>query len=179
LAEKKVENEPVKNSMKRIRLFKVVLNTGVGRSGDMVERAKKLIRDLTGLEPSSRSAKRTVKEFGIHRGEPIGIAVTLRGIKARELVKRLLESKNNQLKKKSFDITGNCSFGIKEHIEIPGVKYDPSIGIFGLDVSMVFERPGYRVARRRRATSKIGVQHRVTPEDTRLYLQKNMNIEVI
>lgn len=179
MAEKKDDNAPIENPMKEIRLSKVVLNMGVGKSGDIIERAKKLLRELTGLEPSSRSSKRTVKEFGIHRGEPIGISVTLRGLKARDIVKRLLESKNNQLKNESFDMTGNCSFGIKEHIEIPGVKYDPSIGIFGLDVSMVFERPGYRVSRRRRASSTVGLQHRVSTEDARIYLQKNMNIEVI
>ncbi len=173
------EVEVKENVMRTVEIAKVVLNTGVGRSGETIERAKMLLADFTGSNPSSRKAKRTVKEFGIHKGEPVGVTVTLRGQNAASVLKRLLEAKNNQLSRRSFDETGNCSFGIREHIEIPGVKYDPAIGIFGMDISVVLERPGYRVARRRRATSHIGDKHKVKTEDAVEYFRSNLNIEVV
>lgn len=61
-------------------------------------------------------------------------------------------------------------FGIAEHIDL-GIKYDPSTGIYGMDFYVCLERPGYRVARRRRCQSKIGVQHMVTKEDAIKWFQ--------
>lgn len=173
------EVEVKENPMRTVRISKVVLNIGVGRSGEMIERAKMLLKDLTGHNPSSRTAKQTVKDFGIHKGEPIGVTVTLRGQEASDILKRLLAAKNNQISRHSFDNTGNCSFGIEEHIEIPDVKYDPDIGIFGMDVSVVLERPGYRVMRRRRATSHVGSKHKVTSEDAVEYFKTSLNVEVV
>ena len=166
------------NPMRIIKITKVILNIGVGQSGEIIERAKSLLQDLTGHNPSSRNAKRTVKEFGIHKGEPIGVTVTLRGKNAFDVLKRLLEAKNNQINKSSFDKTGNCSFGIREHIEIPGVKYDPTIGIFGMDVSVVLERPGTRVMKRKRANSRVGSNHKVTSDEAIEYFKTNLKIEV-
>ncbi len=57
---------------------------------------------------------------------------------------------DNKVSKKSFDVRGNFAFGLKEHIEIPGVKYDPEIGIFGMDVCVSVNRPGQRVKIRRK-----------------------------
>jgi large subunit ribosomal protein L5 len=167
------------NPMRIIKIAKVVLNIGIGQSGEIVERAKSLLQDLTGQNPSSRNAERTVKEFGIHKGEPIGVTVTLRGKNAFDVLKRLLEAKNNQVSKSSFDRTGNFSFGIREHIEIPGVKYDPAIGIFGMDVSVVLERPGARVMKRKRASSRVGSNHKVTADEAIEYFKTQLGIEVI
>jgi len=166
------------NPMRIIKIAKVVLNIGVGQSGEIIERAKSLLQDLTGHNPSSRNAEKTVKEFGIHKGEPIGVVVTLRGKNAFDVLKRLLEAKNNQVSKSSFDRTGNFSFGIREHIEIPGVKYDPTIGIFGMDVSVVLERPGTRVMKRKRANSRVGSNHKVTSDEAIEYFKTNLKIEV-
>ncbi len=167
------------NPMKTVKISKLVLNIGVGRSGDIIERAKTLLKDFSGQKPSSRNAKRTVKDFGIHKGEPIGVIVTLRGHSVPELLKRLLIARNNKISRSSFDDTGNCSFGIREHIEIPGIKYNPDIGIFGMDVSVVLQRSGYRVMTRRRAASHIGKKHRVIPEDAIKYFKTTLNVEVV
>ena len=164
--------------MRIIKITKVILNIGVGQSGEIIERAKSLIQDLTGHNPSSRNAKRTVKEFGIHKGEPIGVTVTLRGKNAVDVLKRLLEAKNNQIKKSSFDNTGNCSFGIREHIEIPDVKYDPTIGIFGMNVTVVLERPGTRIMKRKRSKSRVGSKHKVSTDEAIEYFITNLKIEV-
>ena len=152
---------------------------GVGKSGETLERAEKVIQEITDQKISSRKSKSTIRDFGIHKGEPIGLIATIRGDAALETLKRLLESREMKLSQSSFDKLGNCSFGIKEHIEIPGVKYDPGIGIFGMDVSLVFERPGYRVSRRQRAKGKIGLDHRVNKEVTLAYLRSVVGAEVV
>ena len=64
--------------MKRIDIEKIVINIGVGKSGDPFERAKMALEELTGQKPSPRGAKKSVRDFGIHKGEPIGAMVTLR-----------------------------------------------------------------------------------------------------
>jgi hypothetical protein len=65
----------------------------------------------------------------------------------------------------NFSSTGNFGFGIEEHIDL-GIKYDPGIGIFGMDFFVVMGRPGMRVAKRKRAQGKIGFQHKVKVDNT-------------
>ncbi len=121
--------QQTQNIMKEIRLEKIVLNMGVGKSGEIIEISKKALEQISGNKPCSRKAKATQRDWGVRKGEPIGVAVTSRGEEAKALLKRLLEAKGNQLKGLSFDNFGNVSFGILEHIDIPGIKYDPKIGI--------------------------------------------------
>src|ERR687894_1343569 len=141
------------NPMKEIQVSKVVINIGVGKSGDPVEKAKNALSELTGKTPSVRGAKKSVRDFGIHKGEPIGAMVTLRRTDAVEFLKRVIAAKGNIIKASSFDDFGNLSIGIHEHIDIPGTRYDPEIGIFGMDVCMALSRPGYRISRRRNKSS--------------------------
>jgi len=147
--------------MKEIHVSKVVINIGVGKSGDPVEKAKNALSELTGKTPSVRGAKKSVRDFGIHKGEPIGAMVTLRRTDATNFLRRIMESKRNVIKNSSFDNNGNISFGIHEHIDIPGTKYNPDIGIFGMDVCAALTRPGYRISKRRNP-SKIGKNHKIT-----------------
>lgn len=167
----------IENPMRRIRINKVVLNIGVGKSGEALERAKKVLSDLTGQTPVIRKARKTIRDFGIHRGEPIAVMVTLRKGKI-EILKRLLATKGMRLPARSFDQYGSCSFGIKEHIEIPGVKYDPNIGIFGMNVSVFLDRPGYRVMYRRRVPSHVGKKHRVSREEAINFFKEQLGVEV-
>lgn len=174
-----VEKATYKNPMLKPRIGKVVINSCVGRSGEPLEKAMKILEDLTGQKPCIRRAKRTIRDFGIRRKEPIACVVTLRGEKAKEFLKRAFQAIDNKVSKSSFDEYGNLSFGIKEHINIPGTKYDPKLGIIGMDISVVLERPGYRVKRRRRAKTKVGTEHLLSPDDAMSFLKEEFGIEIV
>lgn len=161
-----------KNPMLIPRIAKIVVNISVGGSSERLDKAVKLLNQLTGLKPTTRRAKKTIREFGISRRQPIATVVTLRGSKAYEFLRKALTAVNNTIKEESFDNYGNISFGIKEHLLIPGVRYDPDIGIFGMDVAITVERPGYRVLRRRRCRVKsIPKRHRVSKEESILLVE--------
>jgi large subunit ribosomal protein L5 len=162
-----------------VRIGKVVINIGVGRSGEAIERARRVIEDLVHQKASSRKAKKSIRDFGVHKGEPIGMMVTIRGKKAPDVLKLLLQGRENRIPASAFDEFGNCSFGIKEHIEIPGVRYSPDVGIFGMNVSAVLERAGYRVSRRNRSPTKVGRKHRVSREEAEEFFRQNFGVEII
>lgn len=164
--------------MKRIGVDKIVINIGVGKSGEPIEKAKKALLELTGQQPAVRGAKKTVRDFGIHKGEPIGTIVTLRREPALEFLKRVIAAKRNVLKASSFDNYGNISLGIHEHIDIPGTKYNPEIGIFGMDVNVVLSRPGYRIAKRSRKSAQIGRTHRINKEEAIDFFKQEFGAEV-
>ena len=173
------QQQAAENPMRAIRIGKVVINIGVGESGERLEKAYNLLEELTGQKPVKRAAKRTIRQFGIRRGENIAVMVTLRGEKAKEFLRKALEAVNWKIKASSFDEFGNVGFGIKEHIQIPGTRYDPRVGIFGMDVILTIERPGYRVARRRRARARIPRRHRVTKEEGMVFLAKEFGVKII
>ena len=164
--------------MKKIFVDKVVINIGVGKSGEPIERAKRALLELTGQQPAVRGAKKSVRDFGIHKGEPIGVIVTLRREPAIEFLKRAIAAKRNILKSSSFDNYGNLSLGIHEHIDMPGTKYNPEIGIFGMDINVVLVRPGYRIARKSRKSGKIGKNHRITKEEAIEFFKHEFGAEV-
>ena len=172
-----MNSETSHSPMKSIAISKVVINIGVGRSGEPVERAKKALNILTGQQPKVCGARNTVRDFGIHKGEPIGAMVTLRRDKAVDFLKRVIAAKGNTIKASSFDDFGNLSIGIHEHIDIPGTRYDPDIGIFGMDVCMALSRPGYRISRKRNKSS-IGKSHRIKREDAISFLKQTFGVEV-
>ena len=165
------------NDMKLISLEKVVINIGVGKSGEPLERAKNALEDLTSRKPTQCGAKDNVRDFGIHKGEPIGAKVTLRNTEAIEFAKRIIQAKNNQLKKSSFDTYGNISIGISEHIDIPGAKYNPDIGIFGMNVCISLSRPGYRIIKKSNPR-KLGRNHRISKDEAIEYF-KNLGAEIV
>ncbi len=166
------------NPMRVIRVGKVVVNIGLGKSGEAIERGKSVLEQVTGQKPTQRKAKKSVRDFGIHKGEPIGVLVTVRGDATAELLNKLLAARDKKLAASCFDERGSVSFGIKEHIEIPGIRYDPAIGILGMNVSVLLERPGYRVARRNRRTSRVGKRHFVSKDDAMEFFRKNLGVEI-
>jgi len=159
------EKEKKANPMNKPRIAKLCLNISVGTSGDRLTRASKVLEQLTGQTPVTAKARYTVRTFGIRRNEKIAVHATVRGEKAAEILERGLKVKEYELRANNFSETGNFGFGIDEHIDL-GLKYDPSTGIYGLDFYVVMERPGYRIAQRKRAPTKVGPSHRVTKADT-------------
>jgi len=166
------------NPMRKIGVGKVVVNIGLGKSGEAIERGKKVLQQVTGQTPTQTRAKRSVRDFGIHKGEPIGVLVTVRGDETAALIKKLLTARDNKLPESSFDMRGSVSFGIREHIEIPGIRYDPAIGILGMNVSVLLERPGFGVARRGRRASRVGKGHLVSREEAMKYFRDNFGVTI-
>jgi large subunit ribosomal protein L5 len=167
------------NPMLEPRIGKVVVNICTGKSGEILEKAGNVLRELTGGEPCMRRAKRTLRAFGIRKGEPITYMVTLRGEKAEEFLRKALAAVEGRIRESSFEENGNFAFGIKEHIDIPGTIYNPQLGIFGMNVDIGIDRPGYRVARRRRRKSKVGPSHRVRREEAIEFIRKRFGAEVV
>jgi large subunit ribosomal protein L5 len=164
--------------MREVRIEKVTLNMGVGQGGDKLIKAEKVLGQITGRKPIRTLAKKTIRDFGIRQGEPIGCKVTIRKGEAEEILKRLLEAVEKRIKAKAFDDEGNFSFGIKEHIDIPGIEYDPEIGIFGVDVCVALCRPGYRVKYRRRGARGVPKTHRVTKDEAMTFISEKFGVQV-
>ena len=70
-------------------------------------------------------------------------------------------------------LLGSFGFGIQEHIDL-GIKYDPSIGIYGMDFYIVLERAGYNISKRKRARSRIGAPHRINKEESMKWFQQKV-----
>lgn len=168
---------PRANPMKEIALDKVTLNMGVGEPGPVLENAKKMMEAIAGRKPvATKAHKRST--FGTAKGRPIGVKVTLRGREAVDFLKNAVRAVDRKLKPAQFDANGNFSFGIAEYINIPGVSYDPDVGIIGLDVAVTLRRPGFRVKSRRIRPGKVGKSHRIKPEEAMEWAKKNLEIEV-
>jgi len=167
------------NAMRTPVVDKVIVHMGVGESGQHLMNAEEILRTITGQEIVRCFAKRTLPAFAIKKKEPIGCKVTLRGQKAQEFLQIALDIVEKAIVKSQFDSLGNVSFGIEEHTDFPGMRYDPNIGVFGMDVTVVIKRPGERICKRRIATRKIPTNHRVTVEDAIAFLSDSYGVEVI
>ncbi|MBW2979106.1 50S ribosomal protein L5 [Candidatus Woesearchaeota archaeon] len=167
----------MENPMREIRIEKVTLNIGSGKNVDALEKAIKLLQKITGAKPVKRVAKKRIPAWDIRPGVPIACIVTLRGKKARQVLGLLLDAKDRMLDAKNFD-NGTFSFGIPEYIEIPGMKYDPELGIIGLEVAVTLERRGFRVKRRKLRKRRIGKRHRITKEETIAFAEKELGVRI-
>ena len=161
------------------RIEKVTINIGVGEAGERLKKAETVLQNITGHKPIETLSKTTNKDWSIRKQMPIGCKVTLRGKDANEFLKEALNTRENKMADYSFDDEGNLSFGIPDHTLFKSQKYDPNIGIFGMDICITMGKPGYRVKRRRIARSRIPLRHRVAKEETIKFFSETFNVEVI
>jgi large subunit ribosomal protein L5 len=178
LENEKSSETTLANPMLKPRIEKVTINMSVGKSGSPLEQAMVILRNLTNQNPSKRTAKKTIRDFGIRKGESIACLVTLRNESAKDFLKKVFYAIDNKLSKYCFDQQGNFSFGIKEHIDIPGTKYVPELGIHGMDISVSLGRGGYRVKRRHRCKSKIGKNHSLKIEEAIEFIKDEFDVEI-
>jgi len=173
MAEAEAEFE---HEMREPAIEKVVVHMGVGTGGVELKNAENILEEITNQQSVRTTAKRTEPEFGIREGDPIGAKVTLRGDAAHAFLETTMDFVD--LSRRQFDQFGNVSFGVDEHTDFPSQEYDPSIGIYGLDVTVNLVRPGYRVAKRDKANRQIPQNHRLDPEDAIAFLEANYDVEV-
>ncbi|MFH1506412.1 MAG: 50S ribosomal protein L5 [archaeon] len=166
------------NKMRQIRIEKLTLNFGAGKEQKELDKGIQLLQNITGILPVKTKTNKRIPGWGLRPGLPIGCKITMRGPKAKELLIRLLGAKDNALQESNFDNYGNISFGIHEYIDIPEVKYDPKIGITGLQVSLTLERPGFRIKKRKIAKRKIPHKHQITRDDAMFYMQEQFKLKV-
>ncbi|WP_048189579.1 50S ribosomal protein L5 [Methanocella conradii] len=164
--------------MRTPRIEKVTVHMGVGESGKKLSNAEMIMQAITGQKPVRCFAKKTLPAFGIKKNEAIGCKVTLRGARAEKFLSTALAIKDKQLSVKSFDGNGNFAFGIEEHTDFPGMEYDPEVGIFGMDVIVSLERPGYRIKRRKAQRQDVPASHRLTVDDAISFLKAKYGVEV-
>ncbi|MBS3105640.1 50S ribosomal protein L5 [Candidatus Woesearchaeota archaeon] len=164
--------------MKNIKVEKVTLNIGAGKDQARLEKGIMLLKAITNTTPIKTITSKRIQEWGLRPGLPIGCKLTLRKANIIKILPRLLEAVENKLMERQFDQNGNIAFGIHEYIEIPGVKYDPKIGIMGLEVCVTLERPGFRIKRRKLLQRKIPLRHRISKQEAIDFMASNFNTKV-
>lgn len=177
-AKKKQAKKPKKQIMKP-KIEKITVNIGVGEAGERLKKAETVIQNICEQKPIQTLSKTTNKDLALRKRMPIGCKVTLRGKKADEFLKAALTTRENKIADYSFDDQGNVSFGVPDHTLFESQKYDPNIGIFGMDVCITMEKPGYRVKKRRIARRHIPHKHRIEREETMEFFKENYNVEVL
>jgi len=161
------------------RIEKVTVNIGVGEAGERLNKAESVLQSITGHKSIQTLSNTTSKEWGLRKRMPIGCKVTLRGKDAENFLKDAFSTRENKIADYAFDNEGHLSFGIPDHTLFKSQRYDPKIGIFGMDICITMEKDGYRVKRRRIANRKIPHRHRVNKEESMKFFSENLNVEVI
>ena len=167
-----------KKSMKP-HIAKVTVNIGVGEAGEKLKKAESVLESVTKQKPIQTLSKTTNKDWGLRKLMPIGCKVTLRKKGAEKFLINALKIRENKISEYSFDNQGNFSFGLPDHTLFEGQKYDPTIGIFGMDICVTLEKPGYRVKHRRIDQRKIPNRHQLTKEETIQFITESFNVEVV
>lgn len=138
------------NVMQVPSLDKVVVNMGIGdgaTDAKVVEGAVQMLTAITGQKPQVCRARRSISNFKLREGQPIGVKVTLRGARMWEFLDRLLNVAIPRIRDfrgvnpKGFDAHGNFTLGIQEQLVFPEVSFDDIDKVRGLNVSIVFKQP--------------------------------------
>ena len=131
--------------MQAPRLEKITLNMGVGEAkqdSKMLDAAQQELATIAGQKPNVRRAKKSVANFKLREGMPVGLTVTLRGERAYEFLDRLVSIAIPRIRDfrglnpRSFDGRGNYSMGVREQVIFPEIDYDSVDQVRGLDVTL-------------------------------------------
>lgn len=166
------------NIMQQPRIEKLTLNIGAGKDQNKLEKGIAVLKLITGIEPVKTITIKRIPTWGLRPGLPVGCKITLRKTQAAEVLKRLLHAREHKLAERNFDDSGNISFGVLEHIDIPGISYDPKIGVMGLQACVTLEKPGYRIKKRKLFQKKIPPKHTITKEEAISFMKSTFNVHV-
>ena len=164
--------------MQKLKIEKVTLNIGAGKDQAKLEKGVSLIKNITGIDPVKTITNKRIPSWGLRPGLPIGCKLTLRKAEAKKIIPRLLYAKDNILKLSQFDERGNISFGVPEYIDIKDAKYDPKIGVMGLEVCITLEKPGFRVKKRKIKKGKIHKKQLINKKEAVDFMKNEFKIEV-
>ena len=140
-----VERFGYSTPMRAPRIVKVTVNMGVGdakQDSKMLEAASEQLGTITGQRPNVRRARKSIAQFKVREGMPVGVAVTLRGARSYEFLDRLMSVAIPRIRDfrglnpRSFDGRGNYSMGVREQIIFPEVDYDEVDQVRGLDITI-------------------------------------------
>jgi large subunit ribosomal protein L5 len=140
-----IERFGYSSSMQAPRLLKITLNMGTGEAkqdSKMLEAAQEQLATIAGQKPNVRRAKKSVANFKLREGMPVGLTVTLRGERAYEFLDRLTSIAIPRIRDfrglnpRSFDGRGNYSMGVREQVIFPEIDYDSVDQVRGLDVTL-------------------------------------------
>ncbi len=166
------------NPSQQIKVSKVTLNIGSGKDQSKLDKGIALLKSITGMNPVQTVTSKRIPGWGLRPGLVIGCKVTLRKDLAEKTLLRLVQARDNVLKENQFDDNGNVSFGIPEYIDIPDAKYDPKIGIIGLEVCVTLERNGFRIKRRKIGKKKVPMKHRISKQEAISFMKEKYNIKL-
>jgi len=166
--------------MRNIEVEKVTFNVGAGKDQALLEKGMLLLESLTGITPIKTVTQKRIPSWGIRPGLPVGTKITIRDqTKIKDLLVRCLKAKEDSLKSTCFDNNGNIAFGIHECIDVPGLEYDPNIGIIGFQVCITLKRPGFSINKKVVGRKKIGKKHLISNEDSIEFMKKEYGLEVL
>jgi large subunit ribosomal protein L5 len=140
-----VERFGYSSVMQAPRIEKVTVNMGCGdakQDSKVLDAASEQLATITGQKPSIRRARKSIAQFKVREGMPVGVAVTLRGERSWEFLDRLMSIAIPRIRDfrglspRAFDGRGNYSLGVREQIIFPEVDYDEIDQVRGLDITI-------------------------------------------
>jgi len=136
----------VDNAMQIPRLVKIVVNMGVGEAAQdskIMDAAVEDLRIITGQQPKVMLARKSISNFKLREGVPVGASVTLRGARMWEFLDRLIATAIPRIRDfrglnpNGFDGRGNYNFGVTEQLIFPEIDYDKVSTVRGMDIAIV------------------------------------------
>jgi len=168
----------MENAMRKIKISKIVISAGA--VGKDLEKSAKLLNIISGMKAQiiKSGPRRRIPAFSVKPSMPLGTRVTLRGKKSFEILKNLLVGAGNKLYDEQV-VNNHFSFGVKEYIEVPGLEYDREIGIRGFNVTVVFERAGVRVKKKKIKRGKFPARQQASREEIIKFMEENFQTEFL